>query len=437
MSGPPTLREPVSGIKSSQSTTTSNSNNSGSNTHLNNTSNSSNNISSSSCISVNSSISSSRKAKSEIRDGKVKLPFHYETYSIFDWDSYLSETGGTPAPVCCFKQSPAPLDNEFKSGMKLEAKDPRNPSSTTIASVVHPYGPRIQLRLEGSDNSNDFYELVDSASIQPIGTCERNGEMLQPPLGFRRNPSQWSSFIFNRLQNAVVAPDSCFKPEPPDPPTNMFQVGMKLEAVDRKNPRLICPATVGAVKDNQLFVTFDGWKGAFDYWCDYRSRELFPVGWCRDSGHPLQPPGNKAPTHHLYAKMLSAGVRSPVAPAEVASADVPLSSAVVPKSSVSPISKSSPADWTVEQVIEYLRSEDSSLTCIDTFREHVSRCVFKFRWTLIHFSRFRIQEIDGKAFILLNSDLMMKYMSLKLGPALKICNIIERLKSSNKKMKIS
>ena len=39
------------------------------------------------------------------------------------------------------------------------------------------------------------------------------------------------------------------------------------------------------------------------------------------------------------------------------------------------------------------------------------------------------QEIDGKALLLLTSDMMMKYMGLKLGPALKLCNAVEKLKS--------
>ena len=43
---------------------------------------------------------------------------------------------------------------------------------------------------------------------------------------------------------------------------------MKLEAVDRKNPQLICPATVGAVSNDQIYITFDGWRGAFDYCVD-------------------------------------------------------------------------------------------------------------------------------------------------------------------------
>lgn len=41
---------------------------------------------------------------------------------------------------------------------------------------------------------------------------------------------------------------------------------------------------------------------------------------------------------------------------------------------------------------------------------------------------FVLQEIDGKALLLLNSDMMMKYMGLKLGPALKICNLINKIR---------
>ena len=50
---------------------------------------------------------------------------------------------------------------------------------------------------------------------------------------------------------------------------------------------------LGAVQEDTIHVTFDGWKGAFDYWCRFDSRDIFPVGWCAISGHPLQPPGQK------------------------------------------------------------------------------------------------------------------------------------------------
>lgn len=111
--------------------------------------------------------------------------------------------------------------------------------------------------------------------------------------GFCKNPTLWPSFLQKTLTGAERAPENCFKKEPSNPKTNEFKIGMKLEAVDRKNPQLICPATVGAVKGEEVHVTFDGWRGAFDYWTKRDSRDLFPVGWCALSGHPLQPPGQK------------------------------------------------------------------------------------------------------------------------------------------------
>lgn len=80
-------------------------------------------------------------------------------------------------------QARIPPSNDFKVGMKLEAHDPRNSTSVCIATVMGLTGVRLRLRLDGSDNSNDFWRLVDSSDIQPIGTCEKNGDMLQPPLG--------------------------------------------------------------------------------------------------------------------------------------------------------------------------------------------------------------------------------------------------------------
>jgi polycomb protein SCMH1 len=177
--------------------------------------------------------------------------------------------------------------------MKLEAVDPRNVNSVCIASVVGVLGSRLRLRLDGSDNKNDFWRLVDSSEIKPVGFCERNNGMLQPPLGFRMNASSWPTFLSKTLHDAEMAPLEIFQPEPKTPKKNFFKVGQKLEAVDKKNPQLICCATVAAVKDDEIHVTFDGWRGAFDYWCKYDSRDIFPVGWCTKSCHPMQPPGHK------------------------------------------------------------------------------------------------------------------------------------------------
>ncbi|XP_050997681.1 sex comb on midleg-like protein 2 [Acomys russatus] len=223
----------------------------------------------------------------------------------FDWDKYLKETGSVSAPSEYFRQSKIPPSNEFQVGMKLEARDPRNTASVCVASVIGTTGARLRLRLDGSDNKNDFWRLVDSSDIQPVGTCEQEGELLQPPLGYRMNVSSWPMFLLRTLTGSELAPSVFFKKEPLPPPLNNFKVGMKIEAVDRKNPFMICPATIGAVKGDQIHVTFDGWSGTFDYWCKYDSRDIFPVGWCYLTGDVLQPPGKNGKLIPNYVKTKS------------------------------------------------------------------------------------------------------------------------------------
>ncbi|MEQ2202903.1 Sex comb on midleg-like protein 4, partial [Xenoophorus captivus] len=73
------------------------------------------------------------------------------------------------------------------------------------------------------------------------------------------------------------------------------------------------------------------------------------------------------------------------------------------------------SSWSVDDVIRFVQEADPQTLGphVDLFRKHVS-----------------ISEIDGKALMLLRSDVIMKYMGLKLGPALKLCHHIEKLKQT-------
>ena len=73
-------------------------------------------------------------------------------------------------------------------------------------------------------------------------------------------------------------------------PPHGFEIGMKLEAVDKRNPVLIRVATVADVRPNQLLIHFDGWSDVYDYWVDDDCLDIHPPGWCHRTGHPLTPP---------------------------------------------------------------------------------------------------------------------------------------------------
>lgn len=72
---------------------------------------------------------------------------------------------------------------------------------------------------------------------------------------------------------------------------NSFKQGMKLEAVDLREPALVCPSTVVDVRGPLLKIHFDGWDVTYDQYVDMDSLDIFPVGYCEITGHPLQPPG--------------------------------------------------------------------------------------------------------------------------------------------------
>lgn len=212
----------------------------------------------------------------------------------FNWDEYLKQTNSESAPKTCFRQHEIPPENLFKVGDKIETVDPRNTSSICIGTVIETQGPRLRLRLDGTDDRNDFWLLVDSENIHPFGFTTKRGGTINPPLGFRNNLSTWPRFFDKLVQSSenVFADESCFKQPPVKPVKNDFKKGQKLEAVDAKNPHLICPATVTDIDKDKIFISFDGWSQSSSFWCIYSSRDIFPVGWCKLANHPLQTPGN-------------------------------------------------------------------------------------------------------------------------------------------------
>merc|ERR1740128_1317846 len=184
---------------------------------------------------------------------------------------------------------------KFKEGMKLEAVDPLNLDSICVATVVkvlrHGY---LMIRI---DRSSDSAELLDhrlfcyhvsSACIAPAGFCEANAITLKPPEDYEGR-FRWGDYL--RQLKAVSSPECLFpvKEEREQHP-NTLRVGMRVEAADLMDPRLVCVATIAQLAGRLVRVHFDGWSDEFDQWMDAASPEIYPVGWCELSGYRLEQP---------------------------------------------------------------------------------------------------------------------------------------------------
>uniref|UniRef100_A0A8C0EWS1 SAM domain-containing protein n=1 Tax=Bubo bubo TaxID=30461 RepID=A0A8C0EWS1_BUBBB len=178
----------------------------------------------------------------------------------------------------------------FKVGMKLEGLDPEHPSRFCVLTVAEVRGYRMRLHFDGYPECYDFWVNADSSDIHPVGWCEKTSHKLLPPKGFKEGEFNWTSYLKNC--KAQAAPKSLFKTLSTPVTPSGFRLGMKLEAVDKKNPSLMCVATITDMVDNRLLIHFDNWDESYDYWCEASSPYIRPVGYCQETGTPLTtPPG--------------------------------------------------------------------------------------------------------------------------------------------------
>ncbi|KAK9534464.1 hypothetical protein VZT92_006907 [Zoarces viviparus] len=177
----------------------------------------------------------------------------------------------------------------FEDGMKLEAIDALNLSAICVATVRKVLADGyLMIGIDGSeaaDGSDWFCYHSTSPSIFPSGFCEINNIELTPPRGYTSIPFRWFEYL--KDSKSVAAPVKLFSK---DVPNHGFRPGMKLEAVDLMEPRLVCVATVTRIVHRLLRIHFDGWEDEYDQWVDCESPDLYPVGWCQLTGYQLQPP---------------------------------------------------------------------------------------------------------------------------------------------------
>ncbi|XP_067558226.1 lethal(3)malignant brain tumor-like protein 3 isoform X2 [Pseudorca crassidens] len=221
------------------------------------------------------------------------------------WASYLEEEKAVAVPAKLFKeyQSFPYNKNGFKVGMKLEGVDPEHQSVYCVLTVAEVCGYRIKLHFDGYSDCYDFWVNADALDIHPVGWCEKTGHKLHPPKGYKEEEFNWQAYL--KTCKAQAAPKSLFENQNITVIPSGFRVGMKLEAVDKKNPAFICVATVTDMVDNRFLVHFDNWDESYDYWCEASSPHIHPVGWCKEHRRTLiTPPGYPNVKHFSWDKYL-------------------------------------------------------------------------------------------------------------------------------------
>ncbi|GFR75003.1 Scm-like with four MBT domains protein 1, partial [Elysia marginata] len=211
--------------------------------------------------------------------------------SEFVWEDYLKETGATSVPPRAFKHVELSLQSGFSKGMKLEAPSKNN--TYWVASIVMTCGPLLRLRYEGYDDNSsaDFWSDPMTSDIHPLGWCEENGKLYQPPEVIKEKYPDWNVFLTKRLENASKAPSCLLDKSTGATPLDQLQEGLRLEVQDVLKRNQLWQARIVENVGGRLSLRYEGLEtSAHDFWLFYLHERLHPIGWGEARGYGYHPP---------------------------------------------------------------------------------------------------------------------------------------------------
>ncbi|XP_065347744.1 polycomb protein Sfmbt isoform X2 [Cloeon dipterum] len=383
-------------------------------------------------------------------------------------------------PELFAQPKPSFLDQEdggaqILAGMKLEAIDPLNLSAICVATVMRVLNDGyIMIRIDSYDpdstGSDWFCYHSTSPYIFPAGFCEMNSIPLTPPQGYA-DDFDWDVYL--RRTGAVAVPLTLFNCIDMETPPHCFQIGMKLECADLMDPKMICVGTISRVVGRLLKVHFDGWEDEYDQWLDCESPDMYPVGWCELVGHKLE--GPRASVTELAASKKVSPKRGRGRKPKVKKLKIAIGRKQLPRDSP-PGKKTKPADfvspakspkeephspstyWEPEMAEEPAGPDQSlpgfedelnpvvssgkfiprlidSTTCLENKDldplswDPNDVCVFLCMNDCEAYTKgFKDKNINGISLLKLSQDEILDLTGLKVGPSLKIHELIQQLK---------
>ncbi|XP_003747962.1 MBT domain-containing protein 1 [Galendromus occidentalis] len=243
----------------------------------------------------------------------VSLKRDMSTERLFkpcSWGHLLESTDFETASVAEFVS--APLASRWaeivREGVYVEVQNATRAASTNeiaywLAVVIKVHGYFVKLRYLGCDDDSchDFWMNTTSEigvvggtdyTIHPVGWSVEHGEELHPPKEIENSREDWISCLSAKLADCSTIPKKLHEAFRLATRTS-FSPGMKLEAVDIRDPGCLREASVGCVSGRRLEVQYveDGTSSDSDassFWCHDSSTMIRPVGWAKLIGQDIR-----------------------------------------------------------------------------------------------------------------------------------------------------
>lgn len=367
-------------------------------------------------------------------------PKGYEV-DTFDWNEYLDKTNSLPASDDLFNREIP--KHGFKIGMKLECADLMDPRLVCVATISRVVGRLLKVHFDGWEDEYDQWLDCESPDMYPVGWCVLVGHNLEGPLIKSKVPplSKVSPKTTRKKRKKKVKVESTSKSIylPSNKKENLDNVSVKIEL---KHEPLEVDVDSESFSSEQASPSSVRSEVKF-----YPSiEERLKVSSCSNlsqSPSPSQqpaPPTERKVTSYINNSSVNSSKYIPRILDSTSDSGINSSGGNVTSSSnignINVLSGTSsnnisnnnnniqnnnsncvssnnncnneltPDIWNMFDVAQFLRVNDCTGHC-DTFARN---------------------KIDGKRLLELTKDEIIEILGMKVGPALKIYDLIQQLK---------
>nr|XP_021182288.2 polycomb protein Sfmbt [Helicoverpa armigera] len=317
------------------------------------------------------------------------------TMEEFSWEQYLSVCGGQAADRSLFAARGHVVSHGFVAGMRLECADLMDPRLVCVATVARVVADLLKVHFDGWGMEYDQWLWAHSTDVYPVGWCRAVGHRLEgplqppprpprkhPPKQPRRRRKQQGSKVTSQPPNTTE--DSSQNSDMGDtkslsPPTSVSEVSADAE------PRAETVST-----PTKMDVDAESKDSSEP------SEERIPTEAKPDSPNTL--------TDISQDSSQNLAQLSPVVSMEDSDTDKVIPRLVNTSVPLDVLNSVDPENWSTADVAKFLTVNDCQPYCIN------------------------FTNITGPMMLQLTKDEIIELLEMKVGPSLKIFDLIQQLK---------
>ncbi|XP_055839360.1 polycomb protein Sfmbt-like isoform X2 [Episyrphus balteatus] len=331
----------------------------------------------------------------------------------FSWITYLKETESVAAAEHLFHRIVP--NHGFELGMSLECADLMDPRLVCVATVARVVGRLLKIHFDGWTDEYDQWLDCESPDVYPVGWCVLVNHKLEgPPMHSKISLKMTGKPKHRKKRKKIVKTDNSFGGRNLGRPINI-----KREAQDNQcSERNFSTERLGIkleMKSEPLYYDDEVDEEELEENEFRHSNHSTPVAKSRELGEKSDIPTSES----VIALNIIQYSKSPAPPIERKATSY-IGNSTVSNSKYIPrlidlvqdpmCSQTSgdlmPETWNVYDVSQFLRVND----CI------------------AHCDVFSRNKIDGRLLLHLSKDEIITLLGMKVGPALKIFDLIQQLK---------